>query len=1175
MSAAQLTLAAPPHRNQQLFSDYYLNVTLPQRRDWQELVSVARPVMEQIAALFAVYVPSANEAQLEADLIRPILKLLGHTYEVQPALQVPGNAKRPDYMLYPTETAVAANRGKMLTDTLLRGAGAFAVADAKAWERPLDVTLKGRGDVFDNRNPSYQIAFYMQHSGVEWGILTNGRRWRLYHRESAHKLDRFYEVDLPQLIEAGEVHRFLYFYAFFHRSAFEAHALGVAALLRASTDYALGVSETLKAQVFGAIRHLAQGFLDYAQNGLQPDEENLKAIYDNSLIVLYRLLFVLYAEARELLPVRESASYRQTYSLRALTQQIARELQAGSFVLATSGIYWGRLRELFGIIDRGSPPLNVATFNGGLFDPARHPFLEHYAVGDAHLRQAIDTLARVDEQFVDYRDLAEHHLGSIYEGLLEYHLAAIPPEDGWTVAIVNEKGERKTTGSYYTPNFIVKYIVDQTIGPALRAAVADKVSDEQKIAAILRLNVLDPAMGSAYFLVEATEYIARFLVDQALVPADSHGEADLAYWKRRVVQSCIYGVDLNPLAVDLAKLSLWLSTVAKDQPLSFLDHHLRTGNSLVGTRVAEVQGQGSAARQSRKTNARQRQATEAGQLALLDDDAFRRSMSMAVDSMWLIEGSAGATVEEVKEQERVYEELHQTLTRRYARLANLVTATRFGLEIDPTLWTTLADYALGRTISAPHRLIDQVEEADRLAIRQRFFHWDLEFPEVFFDRRGEPLGEQGGFDVVIGNPPYVRQERISPLKPFLQHTFASYQSTADLYLYFYEQGIRVLQQDGRLGYVSSGTFARGNFATAFRRHLPEVARFETVIDFGENQPFKGAEMVRPSIVILQKGGTQDAFRSLFIDGKIPQALDQAIDSHGVVTDPSMLSQPEWVFQSSELSHLANKILSVGTTLGCVVENRVLRGLITGLNEAFAIDDATRTQLIKADARSCEVIKPLVTGQDLRPWYMEDEGRWLILFPCGWTHAEFGADLDETDAWSRVSEQYPAIADFLLPYADTARRRYDKGDYWWELRACDYYKAFEQPKIVWPDIAKLPRFSWDDTATYINNTGYFIPDPHPSLLAILQSRVIWFAVSQISQPLRLRGGLWQYRFFGQFLLRLPIPDLSADDQDQLGSLAMTITDHARQRYALHRAVRNRIHSDLGTMDGTLNQKLTAW
>ncbi len=488
----QLSLAPSPHRNQQLFSDHYLNVILPKREEWQMLTIEAEPVMRELQRTLADYTPGDKEAQLEDDLVKPVLRQLGQTFEVQPSLETPDGTKAPDYVFYRDQAALLANKGKKLNEARLQG-HAFAVGDAKYWDRPLDVSLKSMGgDPFTNKNPSYQIAFYMQHSGLDWGILTNGRLWRLYHKDSAHRLDRFYEVNLPELLRANDVNAFLYFYAFFRRQAFEPGDLGIEAIRLASADYARGVGDSLKAQVYEALRHVAQGFLDYLPNHLQPDPDTLKAIYDHALIVLYRLLFILYAEARELLPVRENAGYRESYSLESIKKAIQKNLAARKPLLPNTATLWPQLKALFSIIDEGSPPLSVATFNGGLFDPQRHPFLEQYAVGDQHLQQAIDKLARVDGQFVDYRDLAERHLGTIYEGLLEFHLEKVdPPDHGWTLDLKTEKGERKTTGSYYTPDYIVKYIVEETLGPVLGKAAADAVTEQEKIAAILNVKVLD------------------------------------------------------------------------------------------------------------------------------------------------------------------------------------------------------------------------------------------------------------------------------------------------------------------------------------------------------------------------------------------------------------------------------------------------------------------------------------------------------------------------------------------------------------------------------------------------------------------------------------------------------------------------------------------------------------
>ncbi len=1098
----QPALAALPFRNQQLFSDHYLTTVLAERHEWGALKTDAALVMARVAALFAAYAPSDNEAQIEHDLIRPIFDLLGHEghFEIQPALRTPDGTKKPDYVFYRDRAMLTANKDKTLTDDLLRG-HAYAVADAKYWGRPLDVAVKTKGgDPFTNKNPSYQIAFYIQHSGVEWGILTNGRLWRLYHKESAYKLDRYYEVDLKDLADAGDVSRFLSFYGFFRRAAFEDSNIGLDAIVKASADYAQAVGDSLKVQVYDALRHIAQGFLDYSRNGLTADDPaTLKEIYDNSLILLYRLLFALYAEARNLLPRDDSQEYRDIYSLYALTHTIERDLTAGRIPQPGTAILWPRLATLFDIINRGNPPLKVATFNGGLFDPAKHPFLEHHTVGDARLQAAVDKLARVNGHFVDYRDLAERHLGTIYEVLLEFHLKPSDAEEGWTITVENDKGERHATGSYYTPDYIVKYIVEQTVGPILDNACEAASDSAAKVAAVLAVNVLDPAMGSGHFLVEATEFIARYLT--ALEPPEGAEVPDVAYWKRRVVQACIYGVDLNPLAVELAKLSLWLATVANDRPLSFLDHHLRCGNALLGARLEDLNtGIGG----QRKGTTQAKKGAQGQQPSLADDTFFQQSLTGAIARIEQIEASPAQTVGEVKEQEKLYAELRTALTQKYGQAADAKMGTYFGLDFPPTIWNSFRDWLTkGGTIPLPEFLKWQ-EAAAGIATQRRFFHWDLEFPEVFFDARGQTKGPQAGFDAVIGNPPWIRQESFAADKPALKERFAVFTSIADLSSYFVELGNVLIRQGGRFGFIIPNKFVRANYGRAVRAFLTSHVRIERLIDFNDLPIFPGA-VTYPMIVLTEKEPqTQSDVRYTSLHTMPTADLAASITKNEILLPPTAFTAEGWRLGTAELQTVLDKLTAKSVRLIDYENITIFYGIKTGYNKAFYIDRATRDRLVKEDPKSAEIIKPNLVGADVKRYDVADTQHSIIL-------TKIGVPID----------RYPAVFAHLQQYQAELEARYDKGKHWWELRACDYYDTFEQPKIVYPNICVRPEFAYDEDGFYSNQKTFIMPTDDKYLLAILNSRVMHF-IFEMTMP-KLRGGFYEPGYV--FMRNVPIRQIA--------------------------------------------------
>lgn len=588
---------------------------------------------------------------------------------------------------------------------------------------------------------------------------------------------------------------------------------------------------------------------------------------------------------------------------------------------------------------------------------------------------------------------------------------------GWSVALLNDKGERKATGSYYTPDYIVKYIVEQAVGPVLDAAVAGVTGDAAQVEAVLKVNVLDPAMGSGHFLVETTEFIARYLIDLAIAPgSDGQGEPDLLYWKRRVAQSCVYGVDLNPLAVELAKLSLWLTTVAKDRPLSFLDHHLRAGNALVGARLADLQLGGAKPRAKKP-------AAEPGQMTMMEGESFRQSLSAAVGSMWLIEGSAAQTVADVKQQEKLYEALRAGLTRKYSRLANLVTASHFGVAFDKHLWTPLRTYAVDPESASHPKFAEWAGAADAAASRLRFFHWELEFPEVYFGTDGKSLGDKAGFDAVVGNPPYVQQEELGPYKPFFAAGYPQVtHGVADLSVYFLGQGVRQLRQGGVISFITSGTFRKLNFGAPLRQYLVEQTTLIGMVDFGEQQVFTDATTY-PVILQIRKSPPQPESTFTLVQ-PVPKA--ESFQAVGQVKPPSGSSA--WIFTTEALRHVVEG-WEGSTPLGKVLSGPPYRGVTTGLNEAFVVPQQTRDSLISGSPETASLLKAFIRGEDLHPWYQVHEGLWLITLPNDWTQKQFKDITSDADAWNKFQARYPALAERLLHYEVQAKIRQDQGRYW--------------------------------------------------------------------------------------------------------------------------------------------------
>ena len=487
--------------------------------------------------------------------------------------------------------------------------------------------------------------------------------------------------------------------------------------------------------------------------------------------------------------------------------------------------------------------------------------------------------------------------------------------------------------------------------------------------------------------------------------------------------------------------------------------------------------------------------------------------------------------------------------------------------------------ALRGEIAVDERYGQAIARARELWERQRFFHWDLEFPEVFIDLAGRDWAADGGFDAMIGNPPYVRQESLAPLKPFFAANFAQvYHGTADLFVYFFAQGVRQLRSGGRLAYISSNSWLRANYATALRAYLRTHVTIETLVDLGDNHIFEDAADVYPAIPVVRKlPPTPDhtAQVAVFTRGEgVKQFAEQVAAK---LTPVAIHDQPDagWQLGDAAGRRIFAKLMAGGRPLGEVVEGRIYYGVKTGLNEAFIVDQTTRDRLVKDDPACQGIIKPLVNGEDVRSWHVEDEGRWLVLLPDHSTGDRFGSGLAEKDAWDRLCQVYPSVTAHLAPFAEAARKRADSGAYWWELRPCSYYAEFEGSKLFWPEMAKQPRFALASPDLVGNKTTFMIPGERPYLLGLLMSRALWFAITQLCVPIGERKGMLRYTLSAQFISRLPIPEAPPADRDAIAALALAITEQARARYTLHYKTRHRILTDLGTPGAALSQKLTAW
>jgi hypothetical protein len=366
-------------------------------------------------------------------------------------------------------------------------------------------------------------------------------------------------------------------------------------------------------------------------------------------------------------------------------------------------------------------------------------------------------------------------------------------------------------------------------------------------------------------------------------------------------------------------------------------------------------------------------------MALFDEGAFTQDMFRAVGGVMRIERLPTDDIETVHAKEAAWQDIQRTHVARWRRLADLWVSAYFGNGLSAEEYRALADRLQGR-----ESLLSAAQAEAFLghpaAAENDYFHWELAFPEVFFDEYGRSLAEAAGFDAVIGNPPYVRQEQLTPLKPFFSQHFAGvYAGTADLFVYFFKQAINLLRQTGVTSYISSNSWLRANYATALRAYLRQNVTIETLIDLGDNRVFADAPDLYPAIHIVRRAAPQDdsvAQAAAFNRGEGLENFGQRLVSKLQSVAIHNQSDSGWQLDDTGRT-LFDKIMAQGQPLEKAVNGRIYYGVKTGLNEAFIIDQATRDRLIREDRNSEAIIKPMLRGADLRSWYQAFQGEYLI------------------------------------------------------------------------------------------------------------------------------------------------------------------------------------------------------
>jgi len=658
-------------------------------------------------------------------------------------------------------------------------------------------------------------------------------------------------------------------------------------------------------------------------------------------------------------------------------------------------------------------------------------------------------------------------LGKIFENLLE---------------------DNKDKGAFYTPKEIVNYMVNESLIAYLETECSKVIEPaemtesrirnfvlmqdtsaftdnekEQLDAKLAEVKICDPAIGSGAFPMGLLNLLCK--CRQSLQPVEKqHDKKTIAALKRDIIQQNIYGVDIEKGAVDIARLRFWLSLIVdEDTPevLPNLEFKIMQGNSLL-------------------------ESYEGIDLSGLAGEKGARTRAQSKDQLSL-----------VFDEKQAMEQIQKDLNKFY-KTDSHTEKESLTLSIN----NNVREYI---KYIAPQKS----KEIDAMPVpNDKFFLWHTYFRDVF-SRKGKE-----GFDIVIGNPPYIQLQTMGAISDtYKNEAFETFNKTGDIYCLFVEQGMDLLCKDGVLTYIMPNKWMQAGYGKELRLYLLKK-RIRNFVDFGDYQIFANATTY-VCIPLIQNAKPLAKFKASYMNdadmSKIPERSD--------VFDTADFGAESWVLSSSAEKKLRDRVEKSFPRLKNFVGGEAYRGVLTGLTKAFLIDETTKKKITLKSPAAGSVIVRFLQGRDLKPYFVRSVDKSLICMPKGFTLKTMNVhSSSENNAWLFLHREFSALTEWLEPFEEKGRLRADKGDFWWELRACDYYAAFSKPKIMYQAFQVKPCFIYDESGLYCNNSMWILPTENKALLGLLNSKMGWWLISKYCTQIQ-NGYQLIWKYFGEVPIAL--------------------------------------------------------